>query len=198
MKTYHPEQQILGNIEDRFRILSTFKDQAQMALLSEVEPKNIEEALLDDGWIFAMQEGLDQFQRMMYGSWSHHQMTNPLLVQSGYSETNWTRMVRLYELKSARLKAIHILLSFAAYHNMRLHQMNVKCAFFNGIINEEVFMKQPSSFESDTFLNHVFKLKKALCGLKQAPHVWYEKLFISHDKWFLKKKSRHHSNLQEL
>ncbi|RDX93122.1 hypothetical protein CR513_24661, partial [Mucuna pruriens] len=59
MKTYHPEQQILGNIEDRVRTCSTFKDQAQMALLLEVEPKNVEEALLDDRWILAMQEEQD-------------------------------------------------------------------------------------------------------------------------------------------
>ncbi|RDX94544.1 hypothetical protein CR513_23061, partial [Mucuna pruriens] len=48
MKTYHHEQQILRNIEDTIKTQSTFKDQAQMALLSEVEPKNVEEALLDD------------------------------------------------------------------------------------------------------------------------------------------------------
>ncbi|RDX68010.1 hypothetical protein CR513_53050, partial [Mucuna pruriens] len=59
---------------------------------------------------------------------------------------------------------------------MRLHQMDFKCAFLNSIINEEVFLKQPHGFESDTFPNHVFKLKKELYGLKQAPCAWYEKL----------------------
>ncbi|RDX92144.1 hypothetical protein CR513_25763, partial [Mucuna pruriens] len=61
MKTYHHEQQILGNIKDRVKTQLAFKDQAQMALLSKFEPKNVEEALLDDRWILAMQEELNQF-----------------------------------------------------------------------------------------------------------------------------------------
>ncbi|RDX74669.1 hypothetical protein CR513_45554, partial [Mucuna pruriens] len=47
------------SIEDRVKTRSTFEDQAQVALLSEVEPKNIEKALLDDRWMFTMQEELD-------------------------------------------------------------------------------------------------------------------------------------------
>ncbi|RDY10489.1 hypothetical protein CR513_04985, partial [Mucuna pruriens] len=88
---------------------------------------------------------------------------------------NWTRMVRLCVIKQARLEFILILLSFAAHHNMRLHQMDFKCAFLNGIINEEDFVKQPPSFKSDIFPNHVFKLKETLYGLKQAPRAWFEK-----------------------
>ncbi|RDY03429.1 hypothetical protein CR513_12972, partial [Mucuna pruriens] len=68
-----------------------------------------------------------------------------------------------------RLEVIRILLSFATHHNMRLHQMDVKCTFLNGIISEKVFMKQPPNFESGTFPN------RALYGLKQAPRAWYEK-----------------------
>ncbi|RDX64257.1 Copia protein, partial [Mucuna pruriens] len=62
----------------------------------------------------------------------------------------------------ARLKAIHILLSFATHNNIILYQMDVKSAFLNGTINEEVYVKQPSSFLSDDFQNYVFKLKKVL------------------------------------
>ena len=54
--------------------------------------------------------------------------------------------------------------------------MDVKSAFLNGIINEEVFVKQPPGFEDENFPEHVFKLKKALYGLKQAPRAWYERL----------------------
>ncbi|RDY02210.1 hypothetical protein CR513_14371, partial [Mucuna pruriens] len=73
---------------------------------------------------------------MTYGSWSHYQMTNLLLEQSVYLETNWMRMIRFCIIKQegidftetfapvARLEAIHILLPFAAYHNTRLHQMD--------------------------------------------------------------------------
>ena len=61
--------------------------------------------------------------------------------------------------------------------------MDVKSAFLNGFINEEVYVEQPPGFQSFNFPNHVFKLKKALYGLKQAPRAWYERL----SKFLLKK-----------
>jgi hypothetical protein len=54
--------------------------------------------------------------------------------------------------------------------------MDVKSAFLNGYIEEEVYVRQPPGFESSMFPNHVFKLQKALYGLKQAPRAWYERL----------------------
>ena len=54
--------------------------------------------------------------------------------------------------------------------------MDVKSAFLNGYINEEVYVEQPLDFEDDKKPDHVYKLKKALYGLKQAPRAWYERL----------------------
>jgi hypothetical protein len=68
-----------------------------------------------------------------------------------------------------RLEAIHILLAFATNHNFKLHQMDVKSAFLNVPIFEEVYVEQPPGFEDPQFPNHVYKLHKALYGLKQAP-----------------------------
>ena len=53
--------------------------------------------------------------------------------------------------------------------------MDVRSAFLNGYIFEEVYDHQPPDFESSDFPNNVFKLKKSLYGLKQAPRAWYEK-----------------------
>ena len=54
--------------------------------------------------------------------------------------------------------------------------MDVKSAFLNGYINEEVYVEQPPGFEDDKKPNHVYKLKKALYDLKQAHRAWYERL----------------------
>ena len=76
----------------------------------------------------------------------------------------------------ARLKAIRILLAHACSHNIKLYQMDVKSAFLNGKISALVFVEQPPSFEDPQKPNHVYKLSKALYGLKRAPRVWYERL----------------------
>ncbi|WVZ85128.1 hypothetical protein U9M48_032080 [Paspalum notatum var. saurae] len=76
----------------------------------------------------------------------------------------------------ARLEAIRILLAFAASKGFKLQQMDVKSAFLNGFIEEEVYVRQPPSFESARFPDRVYKLRKALYGLKQAPRAWYARL----------------------
>jgi hypothetical protein len=76
----------------------------------------------------------------------------------------------------ARLEAIRIFLAYAAHKNFKVYQMDVKSAFLNGILEEEVFVKQPPGFESKEHPDHVYKLHKALYGLKQAPRTWYDTL----------------------
>ncbi|GJR13990.1 retrovirus-related pol polyprotein from transposon TNT 1-94 [Tanacetum coccineum] len=84
----------------------------------------------------------------------------------------------------ARLEAIRIFLAFAAHMNMVIYQMDVKTAFLNGNLREEVYVSQPDGFVDPDKPNYVYKLKKALYGLKQAPRAWYDMLssfLISND-----------------
>ena len=75
----------------------------------------------------------------------------------------------------ARLEAIRIFLAFAASKGFKVFQMDVKSAFLNGFIEEEVYVKQPPDFENPKFPNRVYKLQKVLYGLKQAPRAWYDR-----------------------
>ncbi|GJX08551.1 retrovirus-related pol polyprotein from transposon TNT 1-94 [Tanacetum coccineum] len=76
----------------------------------------------------------------------------------------------------AQLEAIHIFIAFTTHMNMILDQMDVKTAFLNSILREEVYVSQPDGFVDPENPNHGHKLKKALYGLKQAPQAWYDLL----------------------
>ena len=77
----------------------------------------------------------------------------------------------------ARLEFIQILMSIACTMNFKFYQIDVKCAFLNGYLNEELFVEQPKGFEDPPhFPDHVLRLKKALYGLKQASRAWYDQL----------------------
>ncbi|GJR17313.1 MAK10-like protein [Tanacetum coccineum] len=89
-------------------------------------------------------------------------LSTPSIKWRGRKEKN-----RLQEM--SRLESIRILLAYAYALDFKLFQMDVKSAFMNGFINEEVYMAQPSGFIDFEKPNHVYKLKKALYGLKQAP-----------------------------
>ena len=76
----------------------------------------------------------------------------------------------------ARIEAIRIFLAYAAHKNFTVYQMDVKTAFLNGLLKEEVYVSQPDGFVDESKPNHVYILDKALYGLKQAPRAWYDVL----------------------
>ena len=78
----------------------------------------------------------------------------------------------------ARQEAVRLLLAYAASRKIKVYQMDVKSTFLNGYVNEEVYVDQPPSFEDTSHPNYVFKLKKVLYDLKQAPRAWYDRLSI--------------------
>ena len=92
------------------------------------------------------------------------------LVAKGYNQEEGIDFDETFAL-IARFKAIRMLLAFAAFKDFKLYQMDVKSAFLNDFIKEEVYVEQPPSFEHEEFPNHVYKLNKALYGLKQAPRA---------------------------
>ncbi|GJU52074.1 retrovirus-related pol polyprotein from transposon TNT 1-94 [Tanacetum coccineum] len=76
----------------------------------------------------------------------------------------------------ARIEAIRIFITNAASKNITIYQMDVKIAFLNGKLKEEVYVCQPEGFVDPDHSTHVYRLKKALYGLKQAPRAWYDTL----------------------
>nr|GFB60390.1 retrovirus-related Pol polyprotein from transposon TNT 1-94 [Tanacetum cinerariifolium] len=97
------------------------------------------------------------------------------LVARGYRQEEGIYFEESFALV-ARHEAIRIFLAYAAYKNMVVYQMDVKTAFLNGNLQEEVYVSQPDGSVDSDNPNHVYKLKKALYGLKQAPRAWYDML----------------------
>jgi hypothetical protein len=76
----------------------------------------------------------------------------------------------------ARYTSIRMVISLASVMGWKIHQMDVKTTFLNGVIEEEVYIEKPQGFEVHGKESHVCRLKKALYGLKQAPRAWYSRI----------------------
>ncbi|GJR36922.1 retrovirus-related pol polyprotein from transposon TNT 1-94 [Tanacetum coccineum] len=173
-----------------------------------VEPKNFKMAVIEDCWFQAMQDEIHEFDRLEV--WE----LVPRLVYVMVIALKWIYKVKLDEygdvLKNkarlvakgyrqeegidfeesfspvARIEAIRIFIANVASKNMVIYQIDVKTAFLNEDLQEEVFVSQPEGFEDPEHPTHVYRLKKALYGLKQAPMVWYDTLskFLIATKFF--------------
>ncbi|GJR19247.1 retrovirus-related pol polyprotein from transposon TNT 1-94 [Tanacetum coccineum] len=99
----------------------------------------------------------------------------PPLDSKGYRQEEGLDFEESFTL-IARLEAIRIFLANAVSKNMTVYQMDVKTAFLNGELKEEVYVSQPEGFVDPDRPYHVYRLKKALYGLKQAPRAWYDTL----------------------
>ena len=177
------------------------------AFVSITKPTKVDEAFMEPEWIQAMQEELHQFKlnnvwelvkrpdprkhNVIGTKWIYRNKQDELgqvvrnkacLVAQGYTQVEGIDFDETFA-PVARLEAIRILLAYANHHNIILYQMDVKSAFLNGKLEEEVYVAQPPGFEDPKHPNKVFRLNKALYGLKQAPRARYDTL-----KEFLMKK----------
>ncbi|GKA73159.1 retrovirus-related pol polyprotein from transposon TNT 1-94 [Tanacetum coccineum] len=107
------------------------------------------------------------------------------LVAKGYRQEEGINFEESFA-PVAQIEAIRIFIAYAASKNMVIYQMDVKTAFLNGDLQEEVFVSQPEGFKDPEHPTHVYRLKKALYRLKQAPRAWYDTLskFLMATKFF--------------
>nr|GFA41750.1 hypothetical protein [Tanacetum cinerariifolium] len=120
------------------------------AFLTSVEPKTYKDALTQSCWIEAMQEELNEFERLE---------NKARLVARGYRQEEGIDFEESFAPVS-RLEAIRIFLAYATHKNMVVYQMDVTTAFLNGNLREEVYVTQPDGFVDQDNPNHVYKLKK--------------------------------------
>jgi hypothetical protein len=196
----HPPSVIIDDINERTtrtrsRNASHF---AHSAFVATFEPKDIGHTLSDLNWVNAMHEELENFEGNQVWElvepppnckpiatkwvWKNKEGENGevvryklRLVAQGYSQKEGIDYEETFA-PVARLEAIRILLAFSVAKEFKLYQMDVKSAFLNGFLKEEVYVRQPPGFEIVEFPHKVYRLRKALYGLKQAPRAWYGRL----------------------
>ena len=202
----HKLEGIIGdlrrNVTTRGQLASFSEHHAHISM---VEPKKVYEALEDPDWLDAMHDELNNFERnkvwtlverpkdcrnVIGTKWifKNKQDANGIvirnkarLVAQGFSQVEGIDFGETFA-PVARLESIRILLAYASHHNFKLQQMDVKSAFLNGDLHEEIYMSQPPSFIQQGNEHLVCKLKKSIYGLKQSPREWYSKInsfFIS-------------------
>jgi hypothetical protein len=97
------------------------------------------------------------------------------LVAQGFSQVDGLHFRKTFA-PVVHLEAIRILLAFATSKGFKLYHMDVKNAFLNYVIHEEVYVRQPPGFKNPRYPDRVHNLSNALCGLKQAPRTWYARV----------------------
>ncbi|KAJ9548157.1 hypothetical protein OSB04_020700 [Centaurea solstitialis] len=195
----HPIDQVLGDPSTGVKTRQQSGNHClYVSFLSEHEPIKVDETLADPSWVSAMQEELAEFERNLVRTLVHKPSRKTIiglkwvfrnkLDEHGIVIRNKARLVAQgYRQEEgidydetfapvARLEAIRLFLAYAAHMNFQVYQMDVKSAFLNGKLAEEVYVAQPPGFTDPKHPNHVYKQNKALYGLKQAPRAWYETL----------------------
>ncbi|GJY31955.1 retrovirus-related pol polyprotein from transposon TNT 1-94, partial [Tanacetum coccineum] len=177
----HPIANVIGDPSCSVSIRKQLKTDAMWcyfdAFLTSVEPKNFKQAMTEPSWIERMQEEIHEFERLQVKTdeFGGVLKNKARLVAQGFRQEEGIDFEESFA-PVARIEAIRIFVANAANKNMTIFQMDVKTAFLNGELKEEVYVSQPEGFVDQEYPSHVYKLKKALYGLKQAPRAWYDML----------------------
>ncbi|KAA0036987.1 putative mitochondrial protein [Cucumis melo var. makuwa] len=163
---------------------------SDLCYTSAIEPSIIDVALKDEYWINVMQEELLQFKdnnvwtlvpkpegaNIIGTKWIFKNKTDEagyvmrnkaLLVAQGYAQVEGVDFNEIFA-PVAKLEAIRLLLGISCIRRFELYQMDVKSAFLNGYLNEEVYVAQPKGFIDSKFPQYVYKLNKDI-GLSKLP-----------------------------
>ncbi|GJT27431.1 retrovirus-related pol polyprotein from transposon TNT 1-94 [Tanacetum coccineum] len=152
----HQLEQVIGNPAQSIRTRCQLETDGEMCMfaltMSQIEPKNIKEAMADSAWIEAMQEELQQFDRL--DVWEL--VDRPLCkTQEGIDFEESFAPV-------ARLEAVRLFIAYDVHKSFSVYQMDVKTTFLNGPLKEEVYVNQPDGFVDPHHPDKVYRLKKAL------------------------------------
>nr|GEZ94089.1 hypothetical protein [Tanacetum cinerariifolium] len=171
----HPIANVIGDPSCSVSIRKQLQTDAMWcyfdAFLNSVGPKNFKQAIFEPvmliklKWIYKVKR--DEFGRVL--------KNKARLVAQGFRQEEGIDFEESFA-SVVRIDAICIFIENAAHKNMTIIQMDVKTTFLNGELKEEVYNSLPEGFVDQDNLSHVYKLKKALHGLKQAPRTWYNML----------------------
>ncbi|KAJ9566613.1 hypothetical protein OSB04_002579 [Centaurea solstitialis] len=158
----HPLHQVISSTSAPVKTRSATQSECLFAAFRFVpRPKN--KTIIDLKWIFKNKKDEDGIVTR----------NKARLVAKGYKRQAGIDYDETFA-PVARLEAIQIFLAYAAHKNFTVYQMDVKTAFLNGKLKEEVYVCQPEGFVDRTKPNHVYIPDNALYGLKQSPRAWYD------------------------
>ncbi|GKA41939.1 retrovirus-related pol polyprotein from transposon TNT 1-94, partial [Tanacetum coccineum] len=198
----HPLEQVIGHPSQSIRTILQLEIDGETCMfsltVSQIEPKNIKEAMANFAWIEAMQKEIHQFDRLDVWELDDRPLCKNIINmkwiwKNKRDEENTVihNKVHLVAKDDAQkegidfeesfapvawLEAVQLFVAYAAHKSFPVYQMDVKTTFLYGPMKEEVYVNQLEGFIDPYHPDQVYRLKKALYGLKQAPRARYNEL----------------------
>lgn len=201
-----------------FNLLAMSPTNLHVALLAAKAPKGFKSASKHPHWCHAMSEEIQALHhnhtwtlvprppntnvvgskwvfRIKYHADGTIDRHKARLVAQGFTQLPGFDFSHTFSLV-VKATTVRIVLSLAVTNQWKLHQLDVKNAFLHGNLRETVYMEQPPGYVDQRYPNHVFRLNKALYGLRQAPRAWFQRLssFLINKVSGVVKQTHHHSS----